>query len=74
MAAAAIKKNDMVVVGVIFFSLFLDIDGQSLRLRGPAINGWLFLKMLPKFKMSARVQIQICVCAQKLQNQKSEII
>ena len=30
-----LKKNDM---GVIFFSLFLDIDGQSLRLRGPAIN------------------------------------
>ena len=27
------KKIDMVVVGVIFFSLFLDIDGQSLRLR-----------------------------------------
>ena len=25
----------MVVVGCIFFSLFLDIDGQSLRLRGP---------------------------------------
>ena len=45
MAAAAIwKKIDMVVVGVIFFSLFLDIDGQSLRLRGPAINWWLFLK------------------------------
>ena len=36
--AAAIKKNDMVVVGVIFFSLFLDIGGRSLRLRGPAIN------------------------------------
>ena len=31
----------MVLVGVIFFSLFLDIDGQSLRLRGPAINWWL---------------------------------
>ena len=30
------------VVGVICFSLFLDIDGQSLRLRGPAINWWLF--------------------------------
>ena len=44
MAAAAIlvlidsSQNDMVVVGVIFFSLFLDIDGQSLRLRGPAIK------------------------------------
>ena len=38
MAATAIKKINMVVVGVIFFSLFLDIDGQSLRLRGPAIN------------------------------------
>ena len=39
MAAAAIKKKiAMVVVGVIFFSLFLDIDGQSRRLRGPAIN------------------------------------
>ena len=25
-----------------FFSLFLDIDGHSLRLRGPAINWWLF--------------------------------
>ena len=37
MAAAAIyKKINMVVVGVIFFSLF--IDGQSLRLRSPAIN------------------------------------
>ena len=37
MAAAAIFfKND--IVGVIFLSLinFLDIDGQSLRLRGPA--------------------------------------
>ena len=33
-----LKKIDMVVVGVIFFSLFLDIDGQSLRLRGPAIR------------------------------------
>ena len=22
---------------------FLDVDGQSLRLRGPAINWWLFL-------------------------------
>ena len=33
-----LKKNDMVVVGVSFFSLFLDIDGHSLRLRGPAIN------------------------------------
>ena len=32
------KKIDMVVVGVIFFSFFLDIDGQSLWLRGPAIN------------------------------------
>ena len=32
------KQIDMVVVGVIFFSLFLDIDGQSLRLRGPAMN------------------------------------
>ena len=32
----------MVVVGVIFFSLFLGIDGQSLQLRGPAINCWLF--------------------------------
>ena len=32
------KKNDMVLVGVIFFSLFLDIDEESLRLRGPAIN------------------------------------
>ena len=28
----------MMVVGVILFSLFLDIDGQSLCLRGPAIN------------------------------------
>ena len=27
-------KNDMVVVGVIFSSLFLDIDGQSLRIDG----------------------------------------
>ena len=44
MAAAAIKKNiDIMVVGVIFYSVFLDIDGQSLRLRGPAINWWLFL-------------------------------
>ena len=42
MAAAAILKNDMVLVGGIFFSLFLDIDGQSLRLRGSAINWWLF--------------------------------
>ena len=33
-----LKKKYMVVVEVIFFSLFLDIDGQSLRLRGPAIN------------------------------------
>ena len=41
------KMIDMVVVGVIFFSLFLDIDEQSLRLRGPAINWWLFLSMLP---------------------------
>ena len=32
------KQIDIVVVRVIFFSLFLDIDGQSLRLRGPAIN------------------------------------
>ena len=32
----------MVVVGGIFFSLFLDIDGQSLRLMGTAINWWLF--------------------------------
>ena len=38
MAAAAIKEIDMVLVGDIFFSLFLDIDGQILRLRGPAIN------------------------------------
>ena len=38
MAAAAIKKKiDVVGVGVIFFSLFLDIDGRSLRLRGPAM-------------------------------------
>ena len=37
-----LKQIDMVVVGVIFFSLFIDIDGQSLRLRGPAINWWLF--------------------------------
>ena len=43
MAAAAIKKNDMDVVGVIFFSLFLDIDWQNLQLRGPANNWWLFL-------------------------------
>ena len=27
-AAVFLKKIDMVVVGVIFFSLFLDIDGQ----------------------------------------------
>ena len=32
----------MAVVGIIFFSIFLDIDGQSLRLRGSAINWWLF--------------------------------
>ena len=32
----------MVVVGIIVFPLFLDIDGQSIRLRGPAINWWLF--------------------------------
>ena len=38
MAAAAIKKIDIVVLGVIFSTLFLDIDGQSLRQRGPAIN------------------------------------
>ena len=37
-----LKKSDILIVGVIFFSLFLDIDGQSLRLRGPAINWWLF--------------------------------
>ena len=36
------KKIDIVVLGGIFFSLFLDIDGQSLRLRGPAISWWLF--------------------------------
>ena len=36
MTVAAIKKKAMVLVGIIFFSLFL--DGQSLRLRGPAIN------------------------------------
>ena len=36
----------MVSVGVIFFSLFLDIDWQSLRLSGPAINWWLFLTVL----------------------------
>ena len=40
MTVEAIKKNDMVVVEIIFFSLFL--DGQSLRVRGPAINWWLF--------------------------------
>ena len=34
---AAAKKNYM-VVWVIFFSLFLDNNGHSLRLRGPAIN------------------------------------
>ena len=48
MAAAAIQKNfDMIVVGGggIFFSLFLDINGQSLRLRGPAISWWLFLHL-----------------------------
>ena len=32
------KKIAMVVVGVMFFSLFLYIDGQSPRLRGSAIN------------------------------------
>ena len=31
------KKIDMVVLGVIFFSLFIDIDGQRLWLRGLAI-------------------------------------
>ena len=36
------------VVGVILFSLFLDIDGQSLRLRGPAINWWLFFLFVTK--------------------------
>ena len=36
-ATAFLKKIDM-VVGVIFSSLFLGIDGRSLRLRGPAIN------------------------------------
>ena len=30
MAVAAIKKIDLVVVGAIFFSLFLDIDGKSM--------------------------------------------
>ena len=33
-----------------------------------------FLKMLPKFKMAARGQLQIFLWAQKLQNLKSEII
>ena len=41
-----LKKIDMVVVGVIFFYLFLDIDGQSLRLRGHAINWWLFYHLM----------------------------
>ena len=36
------KKIDM----VIFVSLFLDIDWQSLRLRGPAINWWFFYYLL----------------------------
>ena len=49
MAAAAIwKRIDMVVVGVIFFSLFLDIDKQSLQLRGPAINCGYFQDMYCK--------------------------
>ena len=33
-----------------------------------------FLKMLAKFKMAARGQLQIFLWAQKLQNLKSEII
>ena len=41
MAVSSIqKKIDMVVVRVIFFLLFLDIDRQSLRLRGP--DGYFF--------------------------------
>ena len=53
MAAAAIfLKND--IVGVIFLSLlnFLDIDGQSLRLRGPAIN-WLLFFLFSDDKVDA---------------------
>ena len=38
MAAAAIKTKLHGGSEGHFFSLFLDIDGQSLRLRGPAIN------------------------------------
>ena len=42
MAATAIKKNWHVGSVGHFFTLSLDIDGQSLRLRGHAINWWLF--------------------------------
>ena len=39
MTATTIKKKNCHGGSVgHFFSLFLDIDGQSLRLRGPAIN------------------------------------
>ena len=38
MAAAAIKKWHGGSGGHFFSLLFLDIDGQSLRLRGPVIN------------------------------------
>ena len=48
------KKINMVVVGVIFFSLFLDIDGQSLRLRGrdlPSIDAIILFLMILYFSV-----------------------
>ena len=52
-------------------NFFLNFTITFIATCGCAID---FLKMLPKFKMAARSQLQNFLWAQKLQNQTSEII